>query len=129
MVLLCNPPSEFGIGVFTLDEAHAEGDGQPRGLVAAQKELCRIQKRFFRGVTFDGSCNGPPPILRRFRALKLGLVWSILNHKTVLKPEEIFEFPRRQGTRGAASGALVMPKVTTNAKRRFLGASAVRQWN
>ena len=123
------PPSEFGIGVFTLDEAHSEGDGQPRGLVALQKELCRIQKRFFRGVAFDDSCYGPPPILRRFRALKLGLVWSILNHKTVLKPEEIFEFPRRQGTRGAASGALVMPKVTTNAKRRFLGAAAVRQWN
>ena len=75
------------------------------------------------------SCKGPPGILRRFRNLKLGMVWSILNGKTILKPEEVFTFPRRQGTRGATTGALIMPKVTTNAKRRFLGASAVAQWN
>ena len=123
------PASEFGNGIFTLDEAHVEGDGQPRGFVGLQKELCRIQKRFFQKVAFDSSCVGPPGILRRFRALKLGLVWSILNHKTILKPEDIFQFSRREGTRGASSGALVMPKVTTNAKRRFLGASAVHQWN
>ena len=124
-----SPPSEFGIGVFTLDEAHTEGDGQPRGFVTLQRELCRIQKRFFKDVTFNSSCIGPPGILRRFRTLKLGLVWSILNNKTILKPDEIFQFSRREGTRGATSGALVMPKVTTNGKRRFLGASAVNQWN
>ena len=123
------PASEFGIGAFTMDEAHTEGDGHPRGFVALQKELCRIQKRFFKGVAFDMSCKGPPGILRRFRNLKLGMVWSILNGKTILKPEEVFTFPRRQGTRGATTGALIMPKVTTNAKRRFLGASAVAQWN
>ena len=41
------PSSEFGIGAFTMDEVHTEGDGQPRGFVALQKELCRIQRRFF----------------------------------------------------------------------------------
>ena len=121
-----SPPSEYGVGVFTLDDPREDGDGQPRGIVEIQKDLCRIQKRYFRGVAFDDSCKGPPAILRKFRHLKLGLIWSILNGKTALRPDEVFQFSRREGLRSTGP---IMPKVTTNSKRRYLGAAAINMWN
>ena len=124
-----SPPAEYGVGVFALDEPKADGDGQPGGITAIQRELCRIQRKFFKNVPFDSTCPGPPGIIRKMRHLKLGLVWSILHGKTVLEPQEVFRLPARQGLRTEDNLNIVMPRVTTNAKRRYLGTAAVKQWN
>ena len=124
-----SPPAEYGVGVFAMDNPKADNDGQPRGIVKLQRELCRIQARFFRNVQFNDSCKGPPGILRKMRHLKMGLIWSIMHKKTVLDPEAIFTFTNRSTLRTGSGMAAIMPKVTTNAKRRFLGAASISQWN
>ena len=124
-----SPPAEFGVGVFAMDNPKVDNDGQPRGIVKLQRELCRIQSRFFRGVQFDESCKGPPGILRKMRHLKMGLIWSVMHGKTVLRPEEVFTFTNRNTLRTGSGMAAIMPKTTSNAKRRFLGAAAINQWN
>ena len=124
-----SPPAEYGVGVFALDNPKVDNDGQPRGIVKLQRELCRIQARFFRNVQFNDACKGPPGILRKMRHLKLGLIWSIMHKKTVLDPEDIFTFTNRTTLRTGSGMAAIMPKVTTNAKRRFLGAASISQWN
>ena len=95
--------------------------------VGLQRKLCRIQKYFFHGVTFDEG-QGPNCILRRIKHLRLSFAHKLYHGHLNVDRETILNIPKNE-TRLKFDGCLTLAKTRTNAGLRVFGNSIAREWN
>ena len=95
--------------------------------IGLQKKLCRIQKHFFYGVTFDEG-QGPNCILRRIKHLRLSFAHKLYHGHLNVDRESILNIPKND-TRLKFDGCLTLSKTRTNEGLRVFGNSIAKEWN
>ena len=95
--------------------------------VGLQKKLCKIQRYFFYGVTFNEG-QGPNCILRRIKHLRLSFVHKLYHGHINVDRETILNIPKND-TRLKFDGGLTLAKTRTNAGLRVFGNSIAKEWN
>ena len=94
--------------------------------IGLQRKLCKIQKYFFYGVTFDEG-QGPNPILRRIRHLRLSFAHKLYHGHLNVDKNTIINIPKND-TRLKFDGGLALARTRTNAGLRVFGNSIAREW-
>ena len=94
--------------------------------IGLQKKLCKIQRHFFYGVTFDEG-QGPNCILRRIKYLRLSFAHKLYHGHMNVERESIINIPTNP-TRLRSEGGLASQKVRTNAGLRVFGHSIIKEW-
>ena len=95
--------------------------------IGLQRKLCRIQKFFFYGVTFEEG-QGPNCIIRRIKHLRLSFTHKLYHGHINVDRETILNIPKND-TRLKFEGCLTLSKTRTNAGLRVFGNSIAKEWN